>query len=180
MDKLNTERLIIRRFEENDWQDLYEYLSDDEVVKFEPYEAFNLEQAKEETNYRITDNAFYAVCLKDNGKLIGNIYFCKGNFDIFELGYVFNKNYQKLGYATESIKALLDYAFTKLGVRRVVAKCNPLNTSSWKLLEHLNLRREGHFLKAVNFKKDKDKNNQPIWHDTYQYAILAEEWLKLV
>ncbi len=180
MDKLNTERLIIRRFEENDWQDLYEYLSDDEVVKFEPYEAFNQEQAKDETNYRITDNAFYAVCLKDNGKLIGNIYFCKGNFDTFELGYVFNKNYQKLGYATESIKALLDYAFTILGVRRVVAKCNPLNTSSWKLLERLKLRREGHFLKAVNFEKDKDKNNQPIWHDTYQYAILAEEWLKLV
>lgn len=96
MDKLNTERLIIRRFEENDWQDLYEYLSDDEVVKFEPYEAFNLEQAKEETNYRITDNAFYAVCLKDNGKLIGNIYFCKGNFDIFELGYVFNKKLSKI------------------------------------------------------------------------------------
>ncbi len=47
MDKLNTERLIIRRFEENDWQDLYEYLSDDEVVKFEPYEAFNQEQAKD-------------------------------------------------------------------------------------------------------------------------------------
>lgn len=177
MDKLNTERLIIRRFKENDWQDLYEYLSDDEVVKFEPYEAFSLEQAKEEANYRITDDAFYAVCLKSSGKLIGNLYFCKGDFDTFELGYVFNKKYQKLGYAAESAKALLDYAFANLCVRRVVAKCNPINTSSWKLLERLKLRREGHLLKNIYFKKD--MNNNPIWQDTYEYAILLEEWLKL-
>lgn len=176
MDKLNTERLIIRRFEENDWQDLYEYLSDDEVVKFEPYEAFNQEQAKEETNYRTTDDAFYAVCLKDSGKLIGNLYFCKGDFDAFELGYVFNKNYQKSGYASESVKALLDYAFANLGVRRVVAMCNPINTSSWKLLERLKFRREGHLIKNIYFKKD--SNNNPIWQDTYEYAVLNEEWFK--
>lgn len=176
MDNLNTERLIIRRFEENDWQDLYEYLSDDEVVKFEPYEAFDSEQAKEETNYRITDDAFYAVCLKDNNKLIGNLYFCKGDFNTYELGYVFNKNYQNLGYATESVKALLDYAFAKLGARRVVSMCNPINTASWKLLERLKFRREGHLLKNIYFKKD--NNNNPIWQDTYEYAVLAEEWFE--
>jgi len=176
MDKLNTERLIIRRFEENDWRDLYEYLSDDEVVKFEPYEAFNQKQAKEETNYRITDDAFYAVCLKDSGKLIGNLYFSKADFDTFELGYVFNKNYQKLGYASEGIKALLDYAFANLGARRVVAMCNPINTSSWKLLERLKFRREGHLIKNIYFKKD--SNNNPIWQDTYEYAVLNEEWFK--
>ncbi len=176
MDSLITERLVIRRFEKNDWQDLYEYLSDEEVVKFEPYEVFTLEQAKEETNYRVTDEAFYAVCLMSNNKLIGNLYFCKGDFDTWELGYVFNRKYQGLGYASESAKALLDYAFANKGVRRVVAMCNPLNTSSWRLLERLKLRREGHSLKTVYFKTNID--NEPIWHDTYQYAILADEWFE--
>ena len=176
MVKLSSERLIIRRFEQNDWQDLYEYLSDDEVVKFEPYEAFSLEQAKEETNYRITDDNFYAVCLKDNGKLIGNLYLSKGDFNTFELGYVFNKNYQKQGYATESVKALLDYAFADLGARRVAAMCNPINTSSWKLLERVKFRREGHLIKNIYFKKD--ESNNPIWQDTYEYAILNEEWIE--
>ncbi|MTL68480.1 N-acetyltransferase, partial [Turicibacter sanguinis] len=45
---LQTERLIIRRFTKEDWQDLYEYLRDEEVVQFEPYEVYTEEQAKQE------------------------------------------------------------------------------------------------------------------------------------
>jgi len=127
MEKIITDRLIIRRFDQNDWQDLYEYLSDEEVVKYEPYDIFSEEQAKEEAAKRSKDESFYAVCLKENRKLIGNLYLCKGYFDTWELGYVFNRKYQGKGYATEGVKALLDYAFTHLGARRIIAMCNPQN-----------------------------------------------------
>ena len=40
MENIITERLVIRRFEKDDWKDLYEYLSDEEVVKFEPFESY--------------------------------------------------------------------------------------------------------------------------------------------
>jgi RimJ/RimL family protein N-acetyltransferase len=36
------------------------------------------------------------------------------------------------------------------------------------------MRREGHLLQEIYFKTD--ANNQPIWKDTYEYAILATEW----
>lgn len=48
------------------------------------------------------------------------------------------------------------------------------NTASWKLLEQLNMRREGHLLKNIWFFKN--DNDEPILKDSYEYAILKEEW----
>jgi RimJ/RimL family protein N-acetyltransferase len=92
------------------------------------------------------------------------------------LGYVFNASYHGKGYATESAKALLDLAFRDSKARRIIAMCNPENESSWRLLERLHMRREGHLIKNIFFKVD--ESNTPIWQDTYEYAILAQEWEK--
>lgn len=173
---LKTKRLLIRRFEKSDWKDLFEYLSDEEVVQFEPYPVFSREQAKEEAIRRSEKKEFYAVCLKENDKLIGNLYFLKGNFDTWELGYVFNRKYQGKGYATESAKALMEMAFVDLDARRIIAKCNPKNTPSWRLMERLKMRREGLLLQNVYFKTN--DHGEPIWLDTYEYALLKSEWLK--
>lgn len=171
---MDTERLIIRKFNADDWEDLYEYLSQEEIVKFEPYEVFTKEKSKQEAINRAEDPAFWAVCLKETGKLIGNIYLSKQDFNTWELGYVFNKNIHGKGYATESAYALVDYIFRTKNARRVVAMCNPVNEASWKLLERLGLRREGHLLQNIYFKKDEFDN--PIWLDTYEYGILSSEW----
>lgn len=47
MNRIETERLILRNFEERDLNDLYEYLSDPEVVKYEPYKAMTLNEVRE-------------------------------------------------------------------------------------------------------------------------------------
>lgn len=171
---METERLILRKFNKSDWSDLYEYLSDIDVVKFEPYDALTIYNCKREAARRSKNDAFWAVCLKDTGKLIGNIYLSKQDFDTWELGYAFNKKFYGKGYATEAAKALVEFVFKEKKARRVIAMCNPLNTPSWKLLERLGLRREGHLVQNIWFKKDKFGN--PIWSDTYEYGILASEW----
>lgn len=171
---LTTERLILRPFFAADGNDLYEYLSDPAVVEFEPYRPLSLDECHQEAERRANDGAFIAVCLKENGKLIGNIYFDKREYDAWELGFVFNAAYQGKGYAYESAKEVLRNAFSKLGIRRVVACCNPLNEKSWRLLERLGLRREGHLRQNVYFWKD--ENGRPMWKDTYEYGMLAEEW----
>ena len=51
MQQLETERLVIRRFKEEDWKDLYEYLSDEEVVRYEPYQAFSIEASQNQKMY---------------------------------------------------------------------------------------------------------------------------------
>jgi len=169
-----TQRLILRKFEEEDWKDLYEYLSDETVVKYEPYPVFSREQAVEEAKRRVKDERYYAVCLKDELKVIGNLFIEKKGYDCFELGYVFSKQYQGNGYAIEGAKALLNYLFLQENARRVIAECNPLNERSWNLLENLNMRREGHFKKNIYFKMS--EQGEPLWSDTYLYAILKEEW----
>lgn len=176
MQQLETERLVIRRFKEEDWKDLYEYLSDEEVVRYEPYQAFSIEASQNEAKSRAESPAFLAVCLKENNKLIGNIYFAKQEFKTWEIGYVFNRSYQGRGYATEAANAVIAYGFNTRGARRIVAMCNPLNTASWRLLERLGMRREGHLKQNIYFKKDEEEN--PIWSDTYEYAILKDEYIK--
>jgi RimJ/RimL family protein N-acetyltransferase len=172
---MDTQRLLIRRFSPGDWRDLHEYLSQPEVVRFEPYGVFTKEASKKEAARRAGDPAFWAVCLRDSGKLIGNVYLSKQEFGTWELGYVFNENYHGMGYATEAARALLDDAFANQNARRVAAMCNPLNASSWRLLERLGFRREGHFVRNIYFKKD--AAGAPIWCDTYAYGILREEWV---
>ncbi len=177
MPVLTTPRLVLRAFTPDDWRDLHAYLSQKQVVKFEPYEVFTEEECRREAARRAGDGAFWAVCLKEGGRLIGNVYFKQQEPDEFltwEIGYVFNPAYGGKGYATESCRALMDYGFNQLGARRIMARCNTLNAPSWRLLERLGMRREGHFLKVAFFKRD--AQGRPLWQDAYEYAILAAEW----
>lgn len=78
--QIETERLVMRRFQAGDWADLYEYLSQPETVRFEPYEPFTEEAARREAVNRMENSDFWAVVRKSDQKLIGNLYFSK---DIF-------------------------------------------------------------------------------------------------
>ena len=59
------------------------------------------------------------------------------------------------------------------GVHRIYAECDPCNMPSWKLLERLGFIREAHFRKNVFFWKDRD--DRPVWKDTYVYSLLNEQ-----
>lgn len=176
MNSFETNRLILRGFQGTDYQDLYDYLSDEEVVKFEPYEPFSLSACKEEASIRAKNKSFIAVELKETGKVIGNLFFQKCHFETWELGYVFNRHYQKQGYATECIKELFHHAFEGWNVRRIIAMCNPENENSWKLLERVGMEREGHLKKNIYFTVNDD--NEPNWQDTYEYGLLREDYIK--
>lgn len=162
-----TERLILRRYKKEDIGDLFEYLSDWEVVKYEPYRPLTLEEAEKNLEWRTGTEEMIAVELKASHKMIGNVYLGKRDFETLELGYVFHRAYWGNGYAAESCRALIAQAFSS-GVHRIYAECDPANERSWKLLEALGFQREAHFKKNVYFWKDETGN--PIWKDTYVYA----------
>ena len=88
-----SERLILRRYKKEDIQDLFEYLSDKEVVKYEPYKPLSFDEAKENLKWRISTDEMIAVELKKSHKMIGNVYMGKRDFEALEIGYVFNQNY---------------------------------------------------------------------------------------
>jgi len=167
-----TERLILRRYGKEDLQDLFEYLSDAEALKYEPYKPLTFDETKENLTWRIGTDEMIAVELKNSHKMIGNVYMGKREFEALEIGYVFNRNYWGHGYAAESCTALIQQAFSK-GIHRIYAECDPRNESSWRLLEALGFRREAHLRKNVYFWKDED--GKAIWKDTYVYAKLNDD-----
>ena len=171
---LETERLVLRPFEETDAEGLHAYLGDAEVVRYEPYGVMTMEECRLEAARRASDEAFWAVCLAD-GTLIGNLYLSGADeFGTREIGYVFARACWHKGYATEAARRLMAYAFERLATRRIIALCDTRNAASFALMERLGMRREGEFKKNVGFKTDAHGNT--IWTDSYQYAILKEEF----
>lgn len=171
LQEIQTQRLILRTFRESDYDDLYEFLSQLEDNEFEGYPGITYENSREHLKYRVGSEEFYAVELKESGKVIGNIYCGNRDFEAKEVGYIINKNHQRNGYAIEALKAITETAFDK-GVHRIYAECDPRNECSWRLLEKLGFEREAHFRQNVFFHRD--KNGLPKWKDTYVYAKLNE------
>ena len=167
-----TERLILRRFVERDLLDLFEYLSDGEVVKYEPYKPMTIKETKDNLKWRISTNEMVAVELKKNHKLIGNVFLGKRECETVEIGFVFNKKYGKKGYATESCLKLIKLAFEN-GIHRIYAECDPENQDSLRLLEKIGFIREAYIKKDKYFWKD--EHNNPIWKDTLIYSKLNED-----
>lgn len=171
-----TERLLLRPFKTRDWPALHRYLSDPEVVRFEPYDVFSPEEARRETERRAQSEAFVAVCLKDTDEPIGNLYLGRHGEGQFELGYVFARNAWGNGYATEAATAALDALFALDTTHRVFAECNPQNGASERVMLRLGMRREGYLRENVFFHRDRE-TGAPLWQDTLVYAVLREEWL---
>jgi RimJ/RimL family protein N-acetyltransferase len=168
---IDTERLYIRRFDSSDYYDLYEYLSDPIIYIFEPGKPITIDESKELSNQRSKGFDFLAVELKQTDKMIGHLYFKQIDPKerlTWELGYIFSPKYHRKGYASEAAAAITDYAFKNYKIHRIMARCNPDNIASWKLLEKIGYIREGYFKKYGFVHRDDDGN--PIWTDAYEYS----------
>ena len=167
-----TERLVLRPFRETDYDDLYEFLSQLRDEEFEGCPGITYENGRERLRERLGSEEYCAVELRGSGKVIGNV-FCGGReYDAVEVGYIINRDYRRQGYAREALDAVIGRAF-RGGAHRVYAECDPRNEASWRLLESVGLRREAHFRQNIFFHRDAAGN--PVWKDTYVYAITESE-----
>jgi [ribosomal protein S5]-alanine N-acetyltransferase len=172
---IETDRLLIRQFLVSDWDDLYEYLKEPVTYIFEPGQPITLQDAKALSAQRSKSSDFLAVVLKHNRKLIGHLYFSQiepRKVLTWELGYIFNPKYQRNGYASEASAAVTNFAFKNYKTHRIMARCNPNNIASWKLLEKIGYIREGYFKEYGFVHKDGDGN--PIWTDVFEYSKIEE------
>jgi RimJ/RimL family protein N-acetyltransferase len=175
---IETGRLYLRPFNDDDLDDLYEYYKQPNVTRYLPWGAKNLLETKDALNkkrVRINlngDNSIYnlAVVLKESNKLIGDtlLFMRSVEFRQGELGYVFNPAFHGQGYATEAAEVMLNLGFETFHFHRIFARCDPRNTSSYKLMERLGMRREALFIHNEIFKGE--------WGDELIYAILENEW----
>ncbi|MDR1438935.1 MAG: GNAT family N-acetyltransferase [Clostridiales bacterium] len=176
---LETERLALRPFAESDFDAIHAYMGDEQIKKFMYHEPNTPEDTKKLIADSIIDERIFefGITRKPTGILIGNIGLYIGGKeadgdDEAEMGWLINRENQCRGFATEAAKAVMEFAFGQLGLRRIIAHCDSENTASWRIMEKLGMIREAHYRKSR-------KSNRVLghsWRDAFGYAILAEDY----
>jgi len=174
---LQTERLIIREYVKEDWQQVHIYSSNPEVVKFQGWGPNTEEQTKVFIEYVLDTQTQesrkdfqLAITLKSTGQLIGGAGMVLGTKAQADIGYTLNPDFWGQGYATEAARALLVFGFGEMNLHRITATCDPTNIGSCKVLEKIGMTREGH-LRENMWCKDR-------WRDSYLYSILEREFVQ--
>jgi len=175
MEVIETERLILRRFAARDAADLFEYLHQPVASCFLSLALGDIAEAEREAQERSMQDTAIAVCLRNGGKLIGDL-FADPEGDTFSVGWNFSPCFGGKGYAYEAAVALFSHLFAALSARRLYAYVEDTNLTSQKLCERLGMRREGLFEEFISFRND--DSGAPIYENTVQYAILRHEWLR--
>ena len=175
---VHTRRLRLAPLSVADLDEALGYRSRADVCRYLPFEP----QSREQLRSRLTGDLArtditgegqaltLGVRRADTGSLIGDVvifYRSRANAG-GELGYVFAPGAQGQGFATEACATVLQLAFDRLGLRRVIARLDARNDPSARLAERLGMRQEAHLVQDELFKGE--------WSDTLIYAMLASEW----
>ena len=152
--RLETPRLLLRRFRMEDAADCFGLLSDPEGAYMDcckPFSAMD-EAFRERIQLFVDRPGQYAVVQKESGTVIGTVNLFEDNsrvVDAVEIGYGIHPEFQRQGYAFEAISALLHLFQEELKLDLVTAGILPENTASLGLLRKLGFRPEGMRRKAV-------------------------------
>jgi RimJ/RimL family protein N-acetyltransferase len=175
--KLETERLILRDFVEDDWQRVLEYQSDPLYLRYYEWTERTPEAVQEFVGWFLDHQKQsprtkfqLAVTLKSNHLLIGNcgVRLAMADAHQADIGYELDPKYWGHGYASEAAHAIADFGFSRFKLHRIWSWCVADNVGSAHVLEKLGMRREGYMRENEYY--------QGRWWDTLMYAILADEW----
>nr|WP_294777359.1 GNAT family N-acetyltransferase [uncultured Flavobacterium sp.] len=175
---LETERLLLRRIDENDVEEVFALRSNPEIMKYIPRPlAKTKEEALEHIamiEEKIISNVGinWGITIKGNNKIIGII----GHYRIqpenhrAEIGYMSLPEYNGKGYITEAIKAVVAYGFEQMNLHSIEAVIDPENIASEKVLLKNGFVKEAHILE------------NELWEgkflDTVIYSLLKRNFQK--
>ncbi len=174
---IDTPRLILRDFVEEDWRAVLAYQSHPLYLRYNHWETRSEAEVREflamflgQQHQHPRIRFQLAATLRSDGRLIGNAGVRMPYADARqgEIGYEFAPEHWGQGYATEAAGAMLRYGFEVLRLHRVQANCVAENVASARVLEKLGMQREGRLRENEWFKGR--------WWDTLLYAILDREW----
>ena len=139
---IETNRLLLRIFTEDDAALLYELNLDPDVIRYTHDPIKDLTHASEILEkviipqYALYNHGRWAVHVKTTLEFLGWCglkYLAESNE--IDLGYRFKKEGWGKGYATEAASASIQFGFEKIGLKRIVARAEIENIGSWKVLE---------------------------------------------
>jgi len=145
--RLETERLIITEFDLSMAESVHKNSLDDDNRRFVPDEVFEtVEEAAETIEFLMSvyesgdGPLVYPVLLKDNTN-VGYVQLIPIE-EGFEVGYHIGSEYTKKGYASEALKAFLEYIMPQKGIDEVYGICVSENAASKKVLEKCGFQKE--------------------------------------
>lgn len=175
---IHTARLVLRPFTRGDVDAVFAYRQREDVARYLFDGQMSRESCAEAVQLRIRqldlieegDRLVLAVERREGGEMIGEISLIWRNAAAQqgEIGYILNPKFHGQGYAGEAVSALITLGFQRFSMHRICARCDPRNTSSFRLMERLGMRREAHFRGNALVKG--------VWADELVYAVLADEW----
>ena len=176
--RIDSERLYMRPFKDEDAESMYPYHSDPEICRYIPWNVRTMDEVKKsiednKSAFSLREEGDYlslALIRKSDDQLIGqmNSMYRSKEHQKAEFGYVINPVFGGQGYASEAASALITALFDSGLFHRVIANIDVRNTPSWKLVERIGMRREAHYIQDYWFKGE--------WTDSYIYAVLKSEW----
>ncbi len=161
-----TPRLKLRRFAQDDWRDLLEFLEG-------ATEEHVLHWLETDRHMKLTtpDQPFYlGLELQENKKLIGflSLRFTDSERLQATLDLTLNPAYGQGDFGQEAVDALLGFCFKGIKLHRLTASCSATDTGKCQLFDAVGLRREGEFVK--------DRWENGGWINTVAFAALDEEY----
>lgn len=154
MKTIETERLILRDWDVDDVDDLYDYAKNPNVGPhggWKPHES-KIESLEIMQTLFINKYDSWAIVYKENGKVIGSIGYetdvRRPQVNCRELGYAMSEDYWGKGIMTEAAKAVLQYGFKELDLDMVSIYRNPQNKRSGRVIEKCGFTYEGLLRKA--------------------------------
>jgi len=177
---LEGKRVILRPIKKEDIELHLKWFNDQEVTQNLLF-IFPLTREKEEkwiTETNLSENSVvFAIEVRGENRKPN---FPIGNCGIHSINWVDRdakigiaigeKNYQGMGYGTEAISLLINYAFENLNLNRISSSVISFNEKSLKLHKKLGFRREG-IKKKARFKKGR-------YHDEILFGLLKSKWEK--
>jgi RimJ/RimL family protein N-acetyltransferase len=163
MDPLETDRLVIRNYRPDDWQQLHVLAVAYQATEAAQYDhpwPTSEEEVKGMAKWFASGDDYLAVCLRDTGRLIGLVAIApreglEGR--VHGLGYVFHPDVHGQGYAGEACRAAMVRVFNDLEADSIHTGTHPDNEPSVRLLGRLGLKEVARG----------------------EYAISRDEWLAL-
>ena len=162
MKTYETERLIIRNFQFDDWKTIQALAINKETSEFAKYDVTwptSDNGCKDAAKFVSSSDSYWAVCLKEDGELTGLIAFNSIDENrTLDIGHLFHTKYLSGDIMTEALRRMVQYAFDELEVDRIGAH----NVAEWT--EQIAP------LKSFGF--------TPIVGDPVHLGITREEWNK--
>lgn len=171
---LATGRLELRFHTAEDAADLLRVYAQEPVARYLLEERWDEEYTQEQLAKRVVrtsldepPHALALVIADGSGRYVGDLVLWLTDIPHrqAEIGWVLDPQCAGLGYATEAAAALLQVAFTRLGVHRIAAEMDARNTASAALARRLGFRLEGHLQEHLYSKGE--------YTDTLIFGMLA-------